>query len=142
MSFRRSSRSAADRYATWILFMMRLTFLIELHVADLARNQSLGGEEIILEGLDYAILLTKTITGITSHFLKQISYNWMLSEINKELGIIKNRLKRIELIHNLLPFLFLVSVSYSSITSSISPFIWEKESTIQSFRWFRCTLIA
>lgn len=51
--------------------MMLLTFLIELHVADLTRNQSLGGEKIILEGLDYAILLAKTITGITSHFLKQ-----------------------------------------------------------------------
>ena len=58
--------------------MMLLTFLIELHVTDLARNQCLGWEEVILEGLDSAGLLAETVTGIASHFFKineEYNYN-------------------------------------------------------------------
>ena len=52
--------------------MMLVTFLIQLHVADLARNQCLGGEEVILEGLDDAGLLAETVTGVASHGFKQM----------------------------------------------------------------------
>jgi hypothetical protein len=52
--------------------MMLFTFFIELHVADLARNQCLCGQEVVLEGLDDAGLFAETVTGVASHFFKQI----------------------------------------------------------------------